>query len=231
MRDELCKMDREYVSFSMRSKYPDSFQLDHRKVEFIDPELIDIEELPQKLKIREDIVGDTENFLITEDEPVESLAQADEKTVQIKENETGYSYQNLFGPYLVGAKTIYLTDPYIRLEYQIRNLLAFIGIVDTSDGPVVLKLTTSAEDTYQRDVNSRKFDDIANSLEGHDITFTYEFSDTLHKRGIELDNGWHIIIDRGLDIFQKPDSKYELSEVNQTKKKCRETEVVFIRAN
>jgi ATP-dependent Lon protease len=31
-----------------------------------------------------------------------------------------------------------------------------------------------------------------------------------------------------LDIFQKPDSKYELSEVNQTKRICRETELVYL---
>ena len=229
VRDELCKMDREYVSFSMRSKYPDAFQLNHRKVRFIDPELIDIEKLPQKLEIREEPDDNVESYLITEDEPQELLAQVSEKTIQIRENETGYSYQNLFGPYLAGAKMIHLTDPYIRLEFQIRNLLAFIGIIETSDGPVELKLTTSADDAYQKGVNSKKFDDLAESLEWHDITFSYEFSDTLHKRGIELDNGWRIIIDRGLDIFQKPDSKYGLSEVDQTKKKCRETEIIYLK--
>ena len=98
-----------------------------------------------------------------------------------------------------------LADPYIRMEFQIRNLLAFIGIIDTVDGPVEFHLVTGAEDEYQKRINSQKFDEIAGSLEGHGITFTYEFSDTIHRRGIELDNGWRIIVDRGLDIFQKPE--------------------------
>jgi ATP-dependent Lon protease len=65
----------------------------------------------------------------------------------------------------------------------------------------------------------------------HGIEFSYDFSTTVHRRGIEADNGWKIIIDRGLDIFQKPDSKYELSEVDQTKRKCRETEITFLQAD
>jgi ATP-dependent Lon protease len=61
------------------------------------------------------------------------------------------------------------------------------------------------------------------------ITFTYEFSDTIHRRAIELDNYWKIILDRGLDFFQKPESKYELSEVDQTKRKCRKIEIIYIK--
>jgi hypothetical protein len=33
----------------------------------------------------------------------------------------------------------------------------------------------------------------------------------------------------GLDIYQKPESRYGLSEVDQAKKKCRETEIIFLR--
>ena len=115
------------------------------------------------------------------------------------------------------------------MEFQIRNLMAFIGIIDTVDGPVNLHLTTSAEDDYQQKINGQKFDEIAGNVKGHGITFTYEFNNTIHRRGIDLDNEWRIIIDRGLDIFQKPESKYELSEMDQTKRKCRETEIVYIK--
>ncbi len=41
VRDELCKLDREYEPLSMRSQYPDEFQLTHRRVEFVDPSKID----------------------------------------------------------------------------------------------------------------------------------------------------------------------------------------------
>ena len=112
------------------------------------------------------------------------------KTVHIPENATGYSYKSLFGIYFKNATSIRLADPYIRLEFQIRNLLAFIGIIDTVDGPVTLHLTTSAEDPYQKRSVSQKLDEIAENLKDSGITFTYEFSDTIHRRGIELDNGW-----------------------------------------
>jgi ATP-dependent Lon protease len=116
------------------------------------------------------------------------------------------------------------------LEYQVRNLITFIGIIDTSGGPVQLNLTTSAEDAYQEREVSKKLDEIRNSVIKHGVIFSFDFSTTVHRRGIQADNGWKIIIDRGLDIFQKPDSKYELSEVDQTKRKCRETEITYIQS-
>jgi ATP-dependent Lon protease len=230
VRDELCKLDREYEPISMRSPYPDEYQRNHRKARYVDPSEIDEINLPKKLEFREE---SDEQVLVTaqpDDQPEESADALEEKTLRISDGETGYSYKGLFGPYLKGASKIYLNEPYIRLEYQIRNLLAFIGIIDTVDGPVHLHLTTAADDDYQKRNNERKFEEIASSLEDHGITFTYEFSETIHRRGIDLDNGWRIILDRGLDIYQKPDSRYELSEVDQAKKKCRETEVVYLRA-
>ena len=41
VRDELCKMDREYEPMSMRSQYPDEFQLTHHRAEYIDSSQID----------------------------------------------------------------------------------------------------------------------------------------------------------------------------------------------
>ncbi len=227
VRDELCKLDREYLPISMRSKYPDDYQLSHKKAQFIDPNEIDLTKLPQKA-VEPEVID--EKVLVTsqvgrEEEP---KTEAVEKTILIPDGETGHSYRNLFGPYMKGASQIILTDPYIRLEYQIKNLLALIGIIDTVDGTVKLHLTTSADDDYQKRINSQKFDEIASSIQEHGINFTYEFSETVHRRGIEFDNGWKISLDRGLDIFQKPDSKYELSEVDQAKKRCRETEIIFI---
>lgn len=229
VRDELCKLDREYLPISMRSKYPDEYQRTHRKAQYVDPSDIDKMKLPKKLEIKDE---PSEQILITtqpEFQVIETTEELQEKTIRIREGETGFSYKSLFGPYMRGASKIDLADPYIRLEFQIRNLLAFIGIIDTVEGPVELHLITGAEDEYQKRINGQKFDEIAASVQDHGITFTYEFSDTIHRRGIELDNGWRIIIDRGLDVFQKPDSKYELSELDQTKRKCRETEIVFMK--
>jgi len=231
VRDELCKLDREYEPLSMRSPYPDHFQKTHRNAEFIDPGVIE-SKTPPKVPVQ--VIEKTSEYWLTGAQSVEKDEdsagdQAAPKTIRIKEGDIGYSYKNLFSAYLKGASSIHLSDPYIRMEFQIRNLLTFVGIIDTMDGPVSLQLTTSADDEYQRKINNQKFDEIVASLEGHGITFKYEYSSTIHRRGIELDNGWKIILDRGLDIFQKPESKYELSEVDQTKRKCRETEITFLR--
>jgi len=42
VHDELCKLDREYSAVSMRSKYPDIFQIRHRKPQFVDPSTLDL---------------------------------------------------------------------------------------------------------------------------------------------------------------------------------------------
>jgi ATP-dependent Lon protease len=228
VRDELCKLDREYQAFSMRSKYPDDYQTTHRKPEFVDPDTID--SIKQKLTaqvLQDDSTIDVKKL---EDAFVNSpVIELEEKSIQIKENETGHSYRSLFGDYLKGATYIHLIDPYVRLEYQVRNFLAFTGIIDTMIGPVELLLTTAADDEYQQERNRQKFDEISKSLADHGINFNFKFNNNIHKRGLELDNGWKVSIDRGLDIYQKPDSSYELSEIDQTKKKCRDTEVIFLR--
>ncbi|GAG75065.1 unnamed protein product, partial [marine sediment metagenome] len=45
--------------------------------------------------------------------------KAVEATIEISEGQTGVSYEKLFKPYLIGATSIKLVDPYIRYHYQI----------------------------------------------------------------------------------------------------------------
>jgi len=228
VRDEMCKLDREYQPISMRSKHPDEYQRTHRKPEFIDPSTIG-----EIIRTVTPIVEDISEISLSAHEEILEInnnnPEPQERTLHIKEGTTGYSYNNLFIDYVRGASKINISDPYIRLEYQIRNLLIFTGMIDTMNGPVDMHLITSAEDEYQQKANGLKFDEIAKSLAENGISFTYEFNPTIHRRGIELNNGWKIVLDRGFDIYQKSDSKYELSEIDQAKKKCRETEIVFIK--
>lgn len=236
VRDELCKLDREYVPVTFSSKYPDDFQRYHRPARYIDPEKLDEIAVPEskaELQNNEQIDQEEAELLafFGESQPtIENEAVLESKTIYIKEGDTGYSYQNLFGAYLKGAKKIYVTDPYIRLDYQIRNFLAFASILDTSMGGISLHLITSSEDAYQQDVASRKLAELADNLAKHGVNLTFEFSLTAHDRVINLDNGWRIYPGRGLDIFQKSDSKFELSEIDQTKKKCRETQIIYVKA-
>lgn len=239
VRDELCKMDREYIPLSIRSKYPDDFQRNHVLVGYVEetalPETFPSFDLDSKTQEEEEREESPEDFSAVEipslstpeKSPLEENHALKPKTIHIREGETGYSYQNLFGPYLKGARRITLVDPYIRIEYQIRNFLAFASIIDTSAGEVDLHLITSAEDEEQQKEAEQKFNEISESLKKHGIHFTYQFDPVIHDRSIRCDNGWSIFPGRGLDIFQKPDSKYELSGIDQTKRRCRETDIVF----
>ena len=233
VRDELCKLDREYAAVTFTSKSPDNFQRNHRLVRYVTEqeagvplEVFTAAETTQPVDKEEAEVlaffGEIEQPVIPS--PVTELKS---KTINIKEGDTGYSYQNLFGDYLKGASKVYVTDPYVRLDYQIRNFMLFTQALDTSNGTVELHLTTSAEDAYQQDVATKKFSDVAASLAKSGVNFTFEFSSVIHDRNIRVDNGWSIYPGRGLDIFQKPESKFDLSEIDQTKRACRETSIIF----
>ena len=236
VRDELCKLDREYVPVTFKSKYPDDFQLGHRLVHYAEQPEIDqalfspTEKAPEPVDAEE---TDVLRYFGAIDEPAPA-AEPDvlqtTRTLHIHEGETGHSYQSLFGPYLKGAHQIQLVDPYIRMEYQLRNLMTFAGLLDAASGPVALHVITSAEDAYQEKVLEQKMTEIAAGLAPHGITLTFEFDPSIHDRVIRLDNGWTIYPGRGLDLYQKSESKYELSEIDQTKKKCRDTEIIFLRA-
>ncbi|MDA4133651.1 MAG: BREX system Lon protease-like protein BrxL, partial [Thaumarchaeota archaeon] len=67
---------------------------------------------------------------------------------EFQENQRGVSFDLLFGPYLLGATEITITDPYIRRFHQARNLMELIERIAASKDPadeVVVKLITSEE--------------------------------------------------------------------------------------
>lgn len=62
------------------------------------------------------------------------------------ENRKGMSYEKLFGPYIDGASRIIVTDPYIRIFYQIRNMMEFVEMVIRRTPPRIW-----SESTWSRD--------------------------------------------------------------------------------
>jgi ATP-dependent Lon protease len=127
------------------------------------------------------------------------------------ENRKGVSFETLFGPYLDGATRIVVTDPYVRLFYQIRNMMEFVEMFIRRKAPedqVSIHLVTGpheGEIGRQRDL----LDSIDEASTGTGVTFTWGFdaSSTAHARDITSDTGWKIVLDRGLDIFQSPVKK------------------------
>jgi len=59
----------------------------------------------------------------------QTLGEAKEGHREFQENQTGVSFDLLFGPYLKAAKTIEIVDPYIRVFHQTRGVMEFIETV------------------------------------------------------------------------------------------------------
>jgi ATP-dependent Lon protease len=157
--------------------------------------------------------------------PAEEVAQAVKPAVQIApkdepvvplseghhvftENRKGVSYDKLFGPYIDGASRIIVTDPYIRIFYQHRNMMEFIEMVIRRKPPedqVAVHLVTGPDEgniSRQREL----LESITTACTGTGVEFSWAFdtSGTSHARDIVTDTGWKIVLDRGLDIFQPP---------------------------
>jgi ATP-dependent Lon protease len=204
IRDELSKIDHEYKWVTIKSESPDEFQLSHPD-ELPDPEEV------QKI------------------DPLSPDRNPEERTLDITEAEKGISYEKLFMPYVKGATFIKIFDPYIRLQYQIYNLMSFCEILTPGENDIKLELVTGY-DPYQEEEMREKFNDLKRGLSNDHIQFDYHFEENLHDRRIETDNGWRITLGRGLDIFQKADDKFSLGFMDQTKRKCKATSIIYTRA-
>ncbi|KAF5433578.1 ATP-dependent Lon protease [Candidatus Methanophagaceae archaeon] len=105
----------------------------------------------------------------------------------------------------------------------------FCEILETIENTLSLDLVTGC-DAYQKAELRGKLDDLKTGLSRDYIKFNYTFDNNLHDRWIETDTGWRIILGRGLDIFQKPDDKFTLGFMDQTKRKCKATTIAYTRS-
>jgi ATP-dependent Lon protease len=165
----------------------------------------------------------------TTEVPLTSLLQEGQKI--IRDNQSGISYDNLFGSYLLDATKIKIIDPYIRLPYQLRNFMEFVRLVSKKKEPlqeIELHLVTANSEDYIEGVKE-KFDQITYSLESMGINFTYEFNEFIHDRSIDMNNGWKIVLGRGLDIYQKTGGFADITDYIQERRLCKACEITFVK--
>lgn len=171
--------------------------------------------------------------------PSEPLAPAEpvlkEKHLTFQENQKGLSFDTLLGPYLKGATAITVTDPYIRLFYQVRNFMEFLETVVKHKAPdeeVSVHLVTT-EDEFKGEQQKDNFEKMKESASAVGVNFTWEFdgTGTIHARHIVTDHGWKISLDRGLDIFQHYEMNDAFTFANrlQQYRPCKAFEVTFIK--
>lgn len=150
------------------------------------------------------------------------------RSMEIRLNQTGVTYKTLFGDYVASAKVIEIIDPFIRVPYQIYNLIDFVQMVrEASETPEELKIVlhTNAENDEQVPELIDIFDGLKDDLQQYGIEFLYDFTAD-HDRKIVMDNGWTIMMGRGLDIFE-PYARYTMGCASQENRKCRAFTVVY----
>ena len=120
----------------------------------------------------------------------------------------GVSYEKLLLPYLRGATKITITDPYIRMPHQGRNLADLLSLLagakeDADEIDVVLVTTEEPKSDFkQRQLVMLK--SIKDASDAVGVRLAVRLDDTIHDRRIETDHGWRIDLGKGLDIWQKP---------------------------
>ncbi len=174
-------------------------------------------------KIGEDRAGDS-----TPNSSLQTPKSLAAKSIEIRLNQTGVSYKTLFADYLQTAHVIEITDPFIRLPYQVYNLIDFIQMLkETNDAPEELKviLHTNADSDEAVPEMIDIFDSMQDDLRSYSIDFQYDFTAD-HDRKIVADNGWSIYLGRGLDIFE-PYPKFTMGCAAQENRRCRAFSVTY----
>ena len=151
--------------------------------------------------------------------------------VILHDNQEGVSFESLFADYLKGAQNITITDPYIRYPHQMKLLLEFCTMfskIKATDEEINLKVITWNEPDDKLKESTENLEEISESVFDLGIHLTCEMNPNIHDRSIEADNGWKIVLGRGLDIFLKPEGRFNIADVYQEKRKCRACEITYI---
>ncbi|MEF3045808.1 BREX system Lon protease-like protein BrxL [Pseudotabrizicola sp. L79] len=154
--------------------------------------------------------------------------------VTFAENQKGVSFDALLGPWLDGAAEITLTDPYIRVYHQMRNLMELLEVVALrkQDGDDVRFNLLTAPDPEDLERQAGYLEQIRDGIAplGVEFGWTFDGTSTIHARHLVTDNGWKILLDRGLDVFQRADLNNGFSPANrhQRFRQVRAFEVTYL---
>jgi len=149
----------------------------------------------------------------------------------IRDNQSGITYDELFGDYLNGATDVKIIDPYVRLPYQMKNFMEFAKLLASRkpfDQEVRLHLRTYNDEEHLQ-FSHETFKEMSESLIGQGIIFNYELDPNAHDRSITLNNGWKIILGRGLDMYQRSSGRWDLGEFDQSKRQCKGCEITYLK--
>ncbi|SDF46484.1 ATP-dependent Lon protease [Cellulosimicrobium cellulans] len=120
----------------------------------------------------------------------------------------GVSYETLLLPYLRGASKITITDPYIRMPHQGRNLADLLSLLaaakEDADEIDVMLVTTEEPKAEFKHGQLLMLKSIKDASDAVGVRLGVRLDDTIHDRRIETNHGWRIDLGKGLDIWQRP---------------------------
>lgn len=249
VKDQLMRIDSTYqeTNFYYEDKDGKKYQvttLEEDEYPNYYHQSINIDSDSEELYIpqdRADVKSNADKLLETEKSipkiVKEKAIELQEQHLLFQENQKGVTYDKLFGDYLKNVSEITITDPYVRIFYQVRNMMEFIETVikhKAVEDVVTVHLITIAND---RDPEGQVdfFTQIQQSAMSAGVTFTWEFdtTETIHARSIVIDTGWKISLDRGLDIYQQyaMNDVFSLANRLQQYRGCKSFDVTYIDMN
>ncbi len=237
VKDQLMRIDATYADVN--------FSYSNNSGEIISVTTLEEDEYPQyySQKVENGDAQDEakESGKSSQDQDVKSIPEstkdnnAKEEHLTFFENQKGVSFDLIFSEYLRGAGKVTITDPYIRLFYQVRNLMEFIETIvkNKLEGDEVEVHLVTTKDEYKSEDQIVNLEHIKDSSISVGVKFTWEFdqTNTIHARHIVTDNGWKISLDRGLDIFQHYEmgDAFSFSNRLQEYRSCKAFEVTYIK--
>lgn len=139
--------------------------------------------------------------------------------ITFAENQKGVSFDTILGPWLDGASVITLTDPYIRVYHQMRNLMELLEVLALRkpDGEDVQFRLITAPDPDGIERQTGYLEQIRDGIAPLGVEFSWAFdgTSTIHARHLVTNTGWKILLDRGLDVFQRADLNNGFSPANR----------------
>jgi len=125
------------------------------------------------------------------------------------ENRKGASFEALFGLWLYGSFEITLTDPYIRVYNQMRNLMELLeaNAIRKPDGEDVRFRLLTALDPEDLGRQVGYLEQIRDGIAPLGVEFSWIFDGTnsIHARHLVTKTGWKILLDGGLEVCQPTD--------------------------
>lgn len=159
---------------------------------------------------------------------VEREVEPQPKDYSIVNGQTGISVEGILGPYFQGAKNILIQDPFLRAKFQIANFIRVceLAVKTQTVRKIVLKTKIDVEDPQ---FNVKDWVDIMNGIKqnllDYDIVLDIDIENpNIHDRFIQLDNGWEVLLGRGLDWYQQI-GFFDIGINDASLRPCREMEI------